>query len=142
MPLFRRPLVRGVEGPIRTGIDKLRNEEYTFSSFVPRLVSSPPVFRSDHDGLSGNPGGDVKNLLLTLFERKLSQNTIWKLFAIGLCVYALVIAGYDVWVHFHPAGSSKPLYLMPFESLAFAGVCEWNRRRDAKKSSLPNRSRH
>ncbi len=72
----------------------------------------------------------MKNLLIRLLDLKLSQNTKWRIFIVGFCIGAVVIAGYDVWVTLHPSPKALPLYLAPFEALAFAGLCEIGRRHD------------
>lgn len=114
-------------------LDRLLTRGYTplIRSFH-ASISSPPVSRSDNDCPGGNPGGDVKNLLIRILESKLPEHVFWRMFSIGLVVYAVAVAGYTTWAHFHNTPQHRPLYLIPFEALAFAAMCEWVRSHDAK----------
>ena len=74
----------------------------------------------------------MKKLLLWLLDLKIAELTMFRIFTIGLCVYAVVLIVYDVWVTIHPSPKAQPLYVLPFGAFAFAALCEAFRRHALK----------
>ncbi len=85
--------------------------------------SSPPVSRSDNDCLSGNPGGDVRNLLLKLLEFRLSENAKNKMQVVVLVIFIAGAFVRDIWMLVHHASFEGGIpMLLPLALTAFLAI--------------------